>query len=146
MLTERQREMTPLLRRLKRQIGADGDFRSFTEKVGVEEVIKAFAAGAGIDGCALLREWSGFPGEVKTPKKRTPAMPPTMPPPMDEDDEDSPPVMPDHDDSDDDEQTTQVCPTCRGTGRDHSGRTCATCGGSGRIPLDDGDDDEEEEE
>jgi hypothetical protein len=127
-----EQELTPLLRRLKRQIVSDGDFRSFVERVSVEEVIKGFAAGAGMDACDLLRSWAG----VRPPeKKRTPPAPMT-----DDDDE---PVMPDHDDGDDDGQETKICPTCNGRGRTHDGRTCPTCGGSGRVPLDDVDDEDD---
>jgi hypothetical protein len=46
-----------------------------------------------------------------------------------------------YEDDDDEQETT----TCRGKGRDHSGRTCKQCGGSGRVPIGPDDDDEDDE-
>jgi hypothetical protein len=154
MLTGQQ-EMTPLLRRLKRRIASDGDFRCFVEKVGAEEAIKGFCAGAGLDCCELLRAWAaGTPSPQMPPPRRmpppmVPQPPKRMPPPTGDDDDgedDSEPVMPDHPDEDDDTtQETKICPVCNGRGRTHDGLTCDVCNGSGRARIDREDDDEDED-
>jgi hypothetical protein len=50
----------------------------------------------------------------------------------------------DEDCDDEAETTTELCPACRGTGRDSAGEECARCGGSGRVDLDDIDDDDDD--
>jgi hypothetical protein len=96
-----EQELTPLLRRIRRTIRAEGSYSVFAERVSVEEVVKAFAAGAGVDACELMREWAGTPSPVKKqpPKRRMPPMPTG-----DDEDEDAPPVLPDHDDDEDDDE------------------------------------------
>jgi hypothetical protein len=130
-------------------MGSPKSYSVLRETVLVEEVIKAYAAGAGLDASALMREWTGYSesGQTKPvpPARRAPRdrMDDDLPMPGDEDDNDSPP---------EEESPTKACPQCRGLGRDKSGAKCSMCGGSGRISSvideddDDGDDDDNEKE
>jgi hypothetical protein len=118
--------LTPLLRRLKARIIAEGSFSCFAENVGVEETIKAYAAGRGVDACELMAAWAGTPGRMPvtgTKKRGAPSQPL---------------------ESDDDDAGTE-CPDCGGSGFDSDGETCSTCGGSGRVDSEDGPDDDDDD-
>jgi hypothetical protein len=126
-----------------------------------ERLLFSYARRIGIGPAELLREWQGstdFAAALGT-QPEAPARDDEDEPeePMDDlgpepkDPEDDPEEDDDEEDEAEDEQQMQTCPTCRGKGRDHSGKTCSQCNGSGRIPLpsaddeDDGDDDEKDE-
>jgi hypothetical protein len=125
-----EQRMSPLVRRLYRQIRAERGYSCFQEQISTEQVVMAYAAALGIDCCEMLREWAGLEPKPKPARKRTP--PPRS-------DDGWPYVLP-VDDPDNDvapEQQTRLCPSCRGSGRTKDGSRCAKCGGSGRIALDD---------
>jgi hypothetical protein len=130
--------LTPLLRRLKKQIVAEGSFSCFVEKAGVEEVVKAYAAGRGVDACELMAAWAGTPGRMTLAGKRAPLSPLLS--------DDDPLKDPDDDDDNDEmQQDTKLCPSCRGLGMGADGRVCEQCHGEGRVPADDVDDDDSDE-
>jgi hypothetical protein len=123
--------MSPLLKRIKRAIEAEGSYSIFSEQCSVEQVVFAFANAIGRDVSELLAEWAGR--SKPKPSKRT------LPLPSVEDDD----VMPnDNDDDSPPEQSpTILCPQCGGTGRSKTGERCSMCGATGRVraPIDDDD-------
>jgi hypothetical protein len=142
MPTSTEQEMTPLLRRLKRQMQAAHDYAGLEERVLVEECVKAYAAGAGLDACDLMRQWTGTTAKPAPPPKRTP--------PPRSDDDDQPDDRPEDDGETGRETRQRLCSICHGTGLDTAGGRCARCRGTGRTPqppppsIDDIDDDEKE--
>ena len=125
MPTADTRRMSPLVKRLRDQIGNAKGFSCFSEKVSVEQVIFAHACASGVDVTELLREWTGQPmRQSKAAPKRTPK------PKAD----------------DDDEPTTRTCPSCDGTGRAKDGGVCPQCDGAGRVDNDPDNDPDEDDD
>jgi hypothetical protein len=123
MPTADTRRMSPLVRRLRDQIGNEKSFSCFSEKVSVEQVIFAHACASGVDVTELLREWTG------QPTRRSKAAPKRA----------SKPKV-----DIDDEPTTRTCPTCDGTGRAKDGGVCSQCDGAGRVDNDPDNDEDDE--
>jgi hypothetical protein len=123
--------MSPLLKRIKRAIEAEGSYSIFSERCSVEQVVFAYASAIGSDVSELLAEWAA--GPKHKPSKRT------LPLPSVDDDD----VIPN--DNDEDSPPTQsptiLCPQCGGTGRDRTGEKCSMCGATGRVraPIDEDD-------
>jgi hypothetical protein len=63
-----ERHLTPLLRRLKREIERERGFRCFAEQVSTEQVVMAYAAALGID---LLRNVARVVGNGSEAGNRT---------------------------------------------------------------------------
>jgi hypothetical protein len=136
MPTNEQR-MSPLLRRLRKQIGEERGFACFQEQVSVEQVVFAYAFAVGRPVSEVLNEWAGIASKQEPPKRPMRDLGPQP--------EDVPHGWPDDDSDDDDdspeEPPTILCPTCRGLGTDKSGAKCSACNGTGRVAAPGVDDD-----
>jgi hypothetical protein len=137
MPTDDQARLSPLLRRIRRQMQTDG-YRCLAEQVSVEQVVFAYAHAVGVPVGDVMREWCGAGAPTgKRISDRKSVMRVRA-------DDDDPPVNDLGDVADEEQQ--EICPACGGSGT-KDGDECAKCNGTGRVPdEEDGDDEREDEE